>query len=433
MENKTKHKIISVDNDSPASELGITAGDFLLSVNGEKIVDIIDYEQLISNENVVMCFEKADTGEEIEAEIEKDENEDIGLNFESSLMSPIRCCKNHCVFCFIDQMPNNTRETLHVKDDDFRLSLIMGNYITLTNIDESEFERILRRRVSPLYISVHATDGEVRKKMMRNPTAVNICERLSKLKEANIRFHCQIVLCPTINDGKILERSLADLKELGADSVAVVPVGLTKHREGLYPLRKLTEKEAQEAINTVEKFKQKGFDVYASDELYIAAGRELPTYEAYDDFPQIENGVGLLRLFEDGFNDELQYVSRKEKTVHIDAVTGVSAGKFMSSLFSKLEKYGIKIHTHILENEFFGNTVTVSGLLCGSDIISAYKNGVFTDSEILIIPCSMLRDGKYFLDGITLETLSETINKRIIPLAASDGSEFVAELFGEVL
>lgn len=432
MESITKHRIVSVDSDSPAYDAGIEAGDFLLSVNGEPIIDIIDYEQLTANEEITVLFLKADTSEEIEAIIEKDEFEDLGLNFESSLMSNVRVCKNNCVFCFVDQMPKNTRSTLHVKDDDFRLSLIMGNYITLTNVDDEEFERIIKRHVSPLYISVHATDGEVRKKMMRNPSSVKIMERLTRLKAENIRFHCQIVLCPNLNNGEVLINSLNDFLKLQPESAAVVPVGITKHRDGLYPLRKLTKEEANEAIDIIHEFKQKGLNVYASDEMYIAAQRELPPFEYYDDFAQIENGVGLLRMFEDGFNYELEYMKKVNKPLNLDAATGISVAPFLKKLFSKLEKYGIKINVHALENEFFGNTITVSGLLCGKDIISAYEKGMFTDSEILLISSSMLKDGQYFLDGITLKELSDKIHKKIIPMNASDGAAFVSELFGEV-
>lgn len=434
MENLKKHRILAVDKGSLAEEAGIEAGDFLLSVNGEKIVDIIDYEDLITNEEITVCFEKENSEQRIEVIIEKDEFEDLGLNFETSLMSEVRLCKNNCVFCFVDQMPCNTRKTLHVKDDDFRLSLIMGNYITLTNIDDDEFERIIRRHVSPLYISVHATDGEVRKKMMRNPSATKIFERLIRLKEENIKFNCQIVLCPDLNNGDVLRKSLSDFLSLSPESVAVVPVGLTKHREGLYPLSKLTKEEASEAIDIIEEFCKKGLNVYASDEMYLQAERELPPYEYYGEFPQIENGVGLIRMFEDGFNYELEYAEKLDKNIEFDAVSGVSAGPILKGLFSKLEKYGIKINTHIVENEFFGKTITVSGLICGCDIVKAYEKGLFSNSEKLLIPCSMLKedDSNSFLDGMTVEELSKIINKKVIPMPASDGAAFIAELFSEV-
>lgn len=432
MESIKKHRIVSVDPDSLAFEAGVEAGDVLLSVNGEQITDIIDYEDLITNEEVIIVFAKKDTGEEIEAIIEKDEFEDLGLNFETSLMSNLRLCKNNCVFCFVDQMPEKTRDTLHVKDDDFRLSLIMGNYITLTNVDDQEFERIIKRHVSPLYISVHATDGEVRKKMMRNPSSVKIYERLTRLRNENIRFHCQIVLCPDLNNGEVLKNTLSDLIKIQPESVAVVPVGITKHRDGLYPLRKLTEKEAGEAIDTIQSFREKGLNVYASDEMYIAAKRELPPFEYYGDFAQIENGVGLLRMFEDGFNYELEYANKLDKQIEVDAATGVSVGPFLSGLFSKLENYGIKINTHTVENEFFGNTITVSGLICGNDIIRASEKGLLGNSKTLLISDSMLKDGEYFLDGITLQELSDKIQKKIVPMPASDGTAFISELFCEV-
>lgn len=233
-----KHRITAIDMDSIAEELGVEPGWSLVSVDGEAVLDVIDYEQLTTKETLELCFETSD-GESVYADVEKELYEPLGLNFESGLMSPIKSCKNHCVFCFIDQMPKGVRSTLHVKDDDWRLSLIMGNYVTLTNIDDAEFTRILKRRVSPLYISVHATDGEVRKAMMRNPTAVRLMERLGRLKREGMQFHAQIVLCPGLNDGEILTNTLRDLFSLApaAQSVAVVPVGLTKHRDGLTPLR----------------------------------------------------------------------------------------------------------------------------------------------------------------------------------------------------
>ena len=248
-----RHLITAVDPDSIAEELGIEPGWSLASIDGEEILDVIDYEQLTTKEALELCFETPE-GESVYADVEKELYEPLGLNFESGLMSPIKSCKNHCVFCFIDQMPKGVRDTLHVKDDDWRLSLIMGNYVTLTNIDDAEFARILKRRVSPLYISVHATDGEIRKAMMRNPTAVRIMERLSRLKEEGMQFHAQIVACPGLNDGEVLSQTLSDLLKLApaAQSVAVVPVGLTRYREKLYPLRTLTREEARDVILRVE-------------------------------------------------------------------------------------------------------------------------------------------------------------------------------------
>lgn len=433
-----KHLITAVDSGSIAEEIGVEPGWRLLAIDGEEILDIIDYEQLMTKEVLTVSFETKD-GEEVEAEIEKDLYETLGLNFESGLMSPIRHCKNHCVFCFIDQMPKGVRSTLHVKDDDWRLSLIMGNYVTLTNIDDAEFERILKRRVSPLYISVHATDGEIRKKMMRNPTAVRIMERLSRLKEEHMQFHAQIVLCPEINDGDILSKSLIDLLSLApaAQSVAVVPVGLTKYREGLYPLRTLTKEEARDAIRRVAACneaakKEWGFGfAYASDEMYSIAELPLPEYDDYEDFPQIENGVGLLRKFEFEFKEALEEQRKLKKQLILDAATGESAHPFLQPLFEMLKPYGIDIRLHKIKNHYFGNTVTVSGLMTEGDLAAQLKDRL--SGNVLLLPDDTLRErDDVFLDGKRLKDLEADLGVKVIPLCASDGALFVAELFDRI-
>lgn len=428
--------ITSVDAGSIAEELGITAGMKLLAIDGEPVEDIIDYEQLTAAECITLTV-KTEQGEIIEAEVEKDLYEPLGLSFtHGGLMSPIRSCKNHCIFCFIDQMPKGVRDTLHVKDDDWRLSLIMGNYVTLTNVDEAEFERIIRRRVSPLYVSVHATDGEVRKKMMLNPSAVNIMPRLNALKEAGIQFHSQIVLCPEINDGDVLEKSIADLYSLcpESQSLAVVPVGLTKFRDKLFKLRCLTPEEAGRAIDVIEKWQKKSLEeqgtrfVFPSDEMYIIAGRELPPVEAYEDFCQIENGVGLLRKFEDEFLFGLENEKPIDKPVVFHSVSGVSAAAFMDKLFKKLEPYGIKIVTHPIVNHYFGDTITVSGLVTPTDMIPQLE-GKLTQGSLLI-PRSMMREqDAVFLDGMWLGEFEEKLGINIIPTCANDGEEFVKEIF----
>lgn len=428
--------IISVDAGSIAEELGITAGMTLLSIDGESVEDIIDYEQLTAAECITLAV-KTELGEVIEAEVEKDLYEPLGLSFtHGGLMSPIRSCKNHCIFCFIDQMPKGVRDTLHVKDDDWRLSLIMGNYVTLTNVDEAEFDRIIKRRVSPLYISVHATDGEVRKKMMLNPSAVNIMPRLTALKEAGIQFHSQIVLCPEINDGDVLEKTIADLYSLcpESQSLAVVPVGLTKFRDKLFKLRCLTKDEAGAAIDIIEKWQKKSLEeqgvrfVFPSDEMYIIAERELPPVEAYEDFCQIENGVGLLRKFEDEFLYGLESEKPIGKQVEFNSVSGVSAAPFMSRLFKQLEPYGIKITTHSVRNDYFGDTITVSGLVTPTDMIAQLKDKL--GGKPLLIPRSMMREQEeVFLDGIRLKEFSNQLGVKVIPNCANDGEEFIREIF----
>ncbi len=430
-----KHLITAVDQDSIAEELGIQSGDCLLTINGETIEDIIDYESLTANDRVILLLESKD-GKEYEADVEKDPYEALGLNFETSLMSKLRPCKNHCIFCFIDQLPKGGRETLHVKDDDWRLSLIMGNYITLTNVDEEEFARIIKRRVSPLYISVHATDGEVRKRMMNNPTADKIMPRLKAIKEAGLLFDAQIVLCPEVNDGAVLEKTLNDLYSLrpAARSVAVVPVGLTKFRDKLFPLRCINKDEAAMAIELIESIAEKSrlssgeSFVYASDELYILAGRELPKSSYYDDFPQLENGVGLLRNFEDGFIDALSTKKTFSQSISFDSASGVSAAPFMQRLFKRLEPYGINITVHPIINRYFGEDVTVSGLITGGDLLSQLSGELH--SKTLLLPRTMMRErDTTFLDGMTLEDIQAALGAQILPTPAADGAEFIEQIF----
>ena len=428
--------ITSVDVDSVADELGILAGMKLVAIDGEPIRDIIDYEQLTAAESLVLTI-LDDDGNIVDVPVEKELYEPLGLGFaHGGLMSPIRSCKNHCVFCFIDQMPKGVRNSLHVKDDDWRLSLIMGNYVTLTNVDDEEFDRIIKRHVSPLYVSVHATDPEVRRRMMGNPSAVRIMERLTALKNAGIRFHCQIVLCPELNDKDVLERSISDLYSLSpaAQSLAVVPVGLTRFRDKLYKLRCLTKEEAGEAIDAIEKWQKKSLKergtafVFPSDELYIIAGRELPKAETYEDYCQIENGVGLLRKFEEEFLYALKEAKPLGKEAVLDSVSGVSAAPFMSRLFERLIPYGIKINVHPIVNRYFGESVTVSGLITAGDLMDQLI-GKLT-SDILLIPHNMMRENDdVFLDGIRLPKLESSLGVKVAPTWATDGEVFIHQLF----
>ncbi len=430
-----KHRITSVDSQSPAHASGIAPGVLLVSINGEDVEDIIDYEHLSATNRLHIVVED-DSGHKAEYRIEKEVYEPLGLNFSTSLMTPVRACRNHCLFCFIDQLPRGGRETLHFKDDDWRLSLIMGNYVTLTNVSDEEFARMLHRRVSPLYVSVHATDGEVRKAMMRNPTADRILERLTALHDAGLRFHSQIVVCPGINDGKLLERSIEELYALSpaAQSVAVVPVGLTRFREDLASLRSITGSEAAVMIDYIEAFSKKarletgrGF-VYAADELYILAGRELPYYDEYDDFLQLENGVGLLRKFEREFNDALVAMEKLPQLRRVSGATGVSAHTFLAPLMEKLAAFNIVFDLNTVENDFFGHSVTVAGLVTAGDIAAQLKGRIL--GEALVIPDDMLREREdVFLDGHSLVWLQDEIGLPVWPLNAVDGEAFVYGLF----
>lgn len=427
-----KHLVTRVDKDSIADELGIKAGWKLLTVNGKSVRDVIDYELFTNEETITLEFE-SDSGDEFLFDIEKEPWEPLGLNFETGLMSPVRQCANHCVFCFIDQMPRGHRDTLYFKDDDWRLSLIMGNYVTLTNVSDAEFKRILDRRVSPLYISVHSTDGEIRKAMMRSRNADKIMERLTALHENGLAFHAQIVLCPELNGGETLKRSLHDLYSLSpeARSVAVVPVGLTKHREGLYPLKPMSMEDAREAIRIVDEFTaQTGASEFAfcSDEMYLRAGLSLPPYEYYGGFDQIENGVGLFRLFEEGFRAALSEKSPLPRPVRLNSVCGTAIAGCLSELFDALKPYGITIDVLPVKNDFFGESVTVSGLVTAGDIASQY-DGKLTGSALLMTSTMMREMDDIFLDGIRLPELARDLDIPVFPMPPDDGEEFIEKLF----
>ena len=427
--------ITRVETGSPAAREGLRAGDRLLLVNGEPVKDLIDYEALSVRSRLVVEVERE--GEKLRFLVRKKVGEPLGLCFETTLMDRMQTCKNRCLFCFVDQMPKGIRSSLNVKDDDWRLSFIMGNYVTLTNVSEEEFQRILKRRVSPLYVSVHATDPALRVKLMANPTAGRIMERLTALKEAGITFHTQIVLCPGLNDGEALERTLGDLASLYpcCASIAAVPVGLTRYREGLYPLRGYTVEEARALIEYGEKKQAEFRDVwddtffYLSDEWYLTAELPLPPAESYGDFPQIENGVGLLRLFELDFREALEDRKPLSSPRHVTVAGGVAANPFFRGLYKYLDKYNIYADVVPVQNRFFGGNVHVAGLVTAGDIEAAFPE---KGGEPLLIPRNMLREkDDVFLDGVKLSELEEKLGRRILPFGG--GREFIELVFGDEL
>lgn len=430
---KSRQRITDITHGSPAEKCGVLAGEILLSVNGEPVYDLIDYEYLTSCRKCVLEIED-NIGEKRTVHIVKGETEPLGLSFATSLMSDMRTCANRCVFCFVDQMPKGMRPSLSVKDDDWRLSFIMGNYVTLTNASEREFERILQRKVSPLYISVHATDPEVRVKMMRNRTAGKLLERLQKLAENGIRFHAQVVLCPGLNDGEVLKRTLSDLRSLHpfCGSVAVVPIGLTSYREGLYPLRGFTADEARQIIREMSEYQADCLSqlgtrfAYLSDEWFLMSGITLPEDEAYECYEQIENGVGLLRMFEQDFLYALSEQRPLDEPLSVTIAGGSGSAGFFSELYRKLEPYGIEIHVHPVPNRFFGGNVTVAGLVTGSDLLGEFQNCV--PAEPILIPRNMLRETEeVFLDDYTLDEVRDRLGTEIVPF--HDGEELVRILF----
>jgi len=388
------HKIKNIEPTSIAQELELAPGDVLLSINNQKVTDILDYRFIIQDEFLLLEIEKPN-GEIWELEIEKDETEDLGLIFESDLMDAPRSCENNCIFCFMNQLPKGMRESLYFKDDDPRLSFLSGNYVTLTNLSEAESQRIARYRLSPLHISVHAADPSLRRKMLGNANAGKLFEHLRRFSKAGIAMHFQIVLCEGINDGEALDDTIAALAPLG-ESLSVVPVGLTKYREGLPQLRPFSREDAAKVIAQVEKHHP---FAYCADEWYLKAGQPIPSYEHYNDFPQLENGVGMCALFE----REFQPVAHTDR-LPFGVVTGEAAQALMAKLLPKAKIYPIR-------NDFFGKEITVSGLLTGRDIVAQIGRKAKADGcEGLFLPENMFRAGtETTLDGMTRAEIEQKL------------------------
>ncbi len=426
-----RHVITGILEGSAAQRHGLLAGDTLLQINGEDVQDEIDYQALGAQPEVVLTIER--NGTEKTVVMNKADWEPFGLQFGDSMVLKPRTCRNHCVFCFIDQMPPGLRPTLYVKDDDWRFSLMMGNYITLTNIDDTEFDRILKRRASPLYISVHATDPELRKRMMNNRFAGDILQRLTRLKDAGLRFHCQIVCCPGINDGEVLMKTLEDLLSLApaAQSVAIVPVGLTKFRKDLAALTPFDAVSAKALLTQLLPFQARCRDTlgttfaFASDEFYCLSAEALPPAEWYEDYPQIENGVGMLRLFEEQMQEasEDDSSSASDEKITFVIATGVSAAPHIRRLSKRYAPENTTVHVVTIRNHFFGETVTVSGLLTGGDVLDQLSPALLQQADKLLISGSMLRHERdLFLDDMTLAEF-----ERRLPLPVritDDGYDF---------
>ncbi len=419
-------------SDSIANEMGIEPGDFLLNVNSVEIKDILDYKYQIYDEFITILIEKA-SGEIWDLEIEKEENEDLGLIFEEQLIDKPRNCANKCIFCFMDQLPSKVRDTLIFKDDDFRLSFITGNYVTLTNCGYKDLDRIIEYHLSPINISVHATQPEVRSMMLNNKNAGNILDQIKYLTEKDITVNAQIVLCPGINDGEVLNKTILDLSNFYPNllSIAIVPVGLTKHRKNLYKLNGFTKQSAKKVIKQITKWqdklkKEKGtYLVFAADEFYIKAEESIPEYERYEEFEQLEDGIGLLSYFTMNFNKSLMRFKphKCEKTVSI--ATGTSSYEFIKEKSNILENTfeGLKINVYPIENNFFGHNITVTGLITGGDLIKQLKDKDL--GEYLVIDKKMLKsDEDIFLDDITLEMVSNSLEIKIVK-SDSLGEKFI--------
>lgn len=419
---KNLHVISKILPGSIGEELELEAGDALVSINGQPVEDVFDYRYLMNDEMVEFLIRKSN-GEEWELEIEKEYEEDLGVEFENSLMDDYRSCSNHCIFCFIDQMPPNMRETLYFKDDDSRLSFLQGNYVTLTNMSDYDLERIIKFRLSPINISFQTMNPELRCKMLHNRFAGDALKKVDKLYEGGVTMNGQIVLCSGINDKEELEYSLEKLSEYAPllQSVSIVPVGLSKYREGLYPLKAFTEEDAKNLIAQVERWQKKMMDkhgihfVHASDEWYLLAGYEMPEEERYDGYLQLENGVGMLRLLETEVQQRLAELEGDEREVHASIATGRLAAPFMERMSSLIQEKFPNVHVHVyaIKNEFFGEQITVSGLITGTDLKTQLKEKVL--GEKLLIPCNMLRSGEdVFLDDLTVDEIRQALDTELV-------------------
>lgn len=425
--------IKSVLQGSLAHSAGLRPGDTLLAINSHEINDVLDYRFHLTSAAVSLDLLRA--GKPFCAAIEKEEYADIGLEFETYLMDRQHACKNKCVFCFVDQLPPGMRDSLYFKDDDSRMSFLFGNYITLTNLTERDIDRIIDMRISPVNVSVHTTDPQLRVQMMKNPNAGSSLRFLQKLADAGILLNTQLVLCPGYNDGAALERSLSDLGALApqVQSIACVPVGLTRFRAALPQLRMFTASEAAATIDTIERFAarmlaQHGARIaYPSDELFLQAGRRIPEAAYYGDFDQLENGVGLVSLLTDEFEDALRHDPRADGSAHISIATGAAAAPLIARLAeTAAQKHPrARISVHAIENDFFGHTVTVAGLVTGGDLIAQLSGKPL--GEALLIPSVMLRHERdRFLDDITPQQVQAALGVPVLPIDNDGGALYDA-------
>lgn len=432
-------KISGVERHSPAAKAGVQVGETLLQIDENEIEDVLDYRFYMTAERLTLLLRSPD-GEERRVKIRKDEYDDLGLDFETYLMDEQRSCRNKCVFCFIDQMPPGMRETLYFKDDDARMSFLYGNYITLTNLSEHDIARTIRMKISPINISVHTTNPELRCRMMNNRFAGKVLEIMQRFSDAGIAMNAQLVLCPGLNDGEELKRSLHDLLKLAPalKTISCVPVGLTRYRDGLYPLRTYTREEAAEAIDLIDSFGDEALKAfgdricYASDEFYLLAGRELPGPEFYGDFNQLENGVGMLTLQRQQFEAALEDFEPDRKERRLSIVTGTLAAPQIKDLVALAKTRWPNLHCTVypIVNDFFGHTITVAGLITGQDMIAQLKGRDL--GERLLFPDVMLRfHTDVFLDDITQGQIEEALGVPMVSVQADDGYELLRNILGE--
>lgn len=431
------HIIKDVLPGSIAEELEISAGDKLLAINDQEIEDVFDYHFLANEEYLTVLIEKPD-GEQWELEIEKEYEEDLGIEFEQGLMDEYRSCRNKCIFCFIDQMPKDMRETLYFKDDDSRLSFLQGNYVTLTNMSDHDIDRIVRYHLEPINVSFQTTNPELRCKMLHNRFAGEALKKVDRLYEGGITMNGQIVLCKGINDGEELERSIRDLMKYAPQlqSVSVVPVGLSKYRDGLYPLLPFTKEDAKEVLHIIHKWQKKAYEefeihfIHGGDEWYILAEEELPEEERYDGYLQLENGVGMLRLLMNEFEEGYESLNGDERGREVSIATGFLAYPYIQRMADRImEKYPkSKLHVYGIRNDFFGELITVSGLITGQDLIGQLKGKAL--GEKLLLPCNMLRiEEQDFLDDVTLQDVKDALQVPV-DIVKSSGQDFIDAVLG---
>ena len=441
---KTEHVVEVVQPGSIAEEMEICPGDVLLAINDTEIEDVFDYRYLIKDEYVEVLIRKQD-GEEWLLEIDKDYDDDLGITFENELMSDFRSCSNKCIFCFIDQMPPGMRENLYFKDDDSRLSFLQGNYITLTNMKEKDIERIIHMQLAPINISVQTTNPELRCKMLNNRFAGEKLHFLDMLYEGHVEMNGQVVCCKGVNDGEELRRTIEDLMKYlpFMRSVSVVPAGITKYREGLFPIELFDSREAGEVIDLVESYQQQCYEQYglhfihASDEWYILAGRDFPEEKRYDGYIQLENGVGMMRLFREEFaqalesaaaamNEQERHAVRRKLAIATGMLTVATIRLFAEKVEEKFP--GIKIHVCPIRNDFFGETITVSGLVTGQDLVAQLLERQKAGEDlgkVLLIPSTMIRSGdQVFLDDMSVAEAEKALGMRLVPVE-SGGADFV--------
>lgn len=436
--NKQEHVIKKVEAGSIAEELGIEAGDILLSINEKPITDIFDYQYFTADEYIVVLIRKSN-GEEWELEIEKEYGEDLGLEFENGLMDEYHSCRNKCIFCFIDQMPKGMRDTLYFKDDDSRLSFLQGNYVTLTNMSDEDVERIIAYHLSPINVSIQTMNPSLRCEMLNNRFAGEALKKVKRFYEAGITMNAQIVLCKDVNDGAELEYSIREMANYlpVMESVSVVPVGLTKFREGLYPLEPFLKEDAKNVLSIIHKWQKICYEkhglhfVHASDEWYLLAEEALPEEEQYDGYLQLENGVGMLTLLKNEFYEALDSFQGQPSKKKITIATGRSPYKFLCKLIEDAKKRYPSLDVTIIpiRNDFFGERITVSGLLTGSDLIAQLKDRDLGD--VLLLPCNLLRSGEeVFLDDITIDEVRNALQVEI-DIVKSSGQDLVHAIMEE--